>query len=95
MSMPAQKQSVLLGVDAKGVSHVIAKGPEAGFVECRTILCDLTDKNGVAKIAGGEVQLVSAALLGNGRYHKRRSFDPARTVKAAKPAEKKAKAPKK
>jgi hypothetical protein len=76
----ACKTSVLLGVDTKGATHILAKGPEVSYLRQRELLCDITLANGLVD----GVQLETAALLGNGAYRKRRSFKPQKNEPAPK-----------
>jgi len=79
-TLPAHKRRVLLGVDDKGNSIVVAKDEKA----CKELMDEITVNGGKCKVGDKSVQLGSAAIIGGGRYHKRRAFDP--DYAAAKPA---------
>ena len=80
---PACKQPVLLAIDDTGVSHVLAKGPEVELSDCVKMIRDLTDADGVYQCGKETMQVVSAAIIGKGRYHKHRSFASTADKKAA------------
>ena len=73
---PACKQFVLLGMDTKGQSQILAKSPELGYEDQRELLVSLTAANGLMD----GVQYSTAALMGGGRWLKRRTFKPQEPV---------------
>ena len=78
----AYKQSVLLGIGIDGKSHILGKGPELGIEAQKQLLRNMAANGGVAKIGEDEVKFASAALVGGGRYRKRRAFHSAEVNKA-------------
>ena len=80
------KECVLIARTGDGSTAILAKGPEASYMDQRAVLCGLTDSNGLLD----GVQYESAAILGGGDYRKRRVFKAQKAVaKPAKKAEKK------